>query len=286
MTKTSSEIYGPVLDIIRKLKDASPEEKDILEQELVKVAEKAHNDFQIFDNEFNSIQDANIELEEKIRNLNELIDKKMEETSFLDMEDSLITCSIIYKGFWNKLDKYSQKYLAMANYLYKLLAYNGESKDISPSVLEYGRAVENELIKKIYSSYIGNLSEHASEIVDDRKLYKSIKNAVNNHKDRASFYIPARDMVRYLSYVSNSKNDSPYILALKVHLENQHIDVDSISDNSFTSIADELFDKYRNAAAHSGTTLSSSDAEACREKTKKVLKKYMSAVGDSTTKGI
>lgn len=82
-------------------------------------------------------------------------------------------------------------------------------------------------------------------------------------------YIPARDMIRYLSYLSTGSAKDPYVLKLKAYLEKQHIDVNTVSDSSFTSSADELFDKYRNAAAHSGGPMTSDDASTCREKTKK-----------------
>lgn len=281
MTKTNREIYGPVLEIIRKLKEASQEETDAIIDELEKVSKKAFDEFENLDKEFVRIHDANIELEEKIKSLNELLDKRMAEVSFLDLEDSMIACSSIYKSFWTKLDEYSQKYLAMANYLFKLFSCamnNSCNNDVSPSILEFGRAVENELIKKIYYGYILGLCENSKEVDGDEKQYKSIKNAVKSYKKKAEFYIPARDMIRYLSYLSTGSAKDSYVLELKAYLEKQHIDVNTVSDSSFTSSADELFDKYRNVAAHSGGTMTSDDASTCREKTKKVLKKYMSAV--------
>ena len=77
-----------------------------------------------------------------------------------------------------------------------------------------------------------------------------------------------------LDELSNDYNE-----ALKTYLIEQRINDSVISDDNFTKIADEVFDKYRNPAAHAGNTMVHEDARACREKSKKVLKRFMSAVG-------
>ena len=276
MQKTTSEIYGPIYSIIKQMQNASPDEKERLEAELYLKSEEAFKEFESFDSEFARIRNANLELEEKICNLNELLDQKMSEMSELDMGNSLANCEIIYKGFWEKLDSYSQKYLVMANYLFNL--FSNKDKDFSPSVLEFGRAVENELVRKIYFGYVASLSGHTEGMIDHGSLYGALKNAIRSYTNNGEYYIPAREMVKYLSYLSEQDLVNAYNDALKKYLNEHHINIESISETSFTNNADEIFDKYRNTAAHPGEIIPSSDAKACREKSKKVLKRFMTAV--------
>lgn len=65
---------------------------------------------------------------------------------------------------------------------------------------------------------------------------------------------------------------------MKNYLSSNGVDKLPISETTFTSMADELFDQYRNSAAHPGKTMDEPEAKSCREKSKKVLKKFMSAV--------
>lgn len=276
MMKTSSEIYGPVISLIRKMQTASPEDRNVLEKELFKISEEAFQEFQTFDDEFLRIRNTNMKLEEKIHSLNELLDKKMEETSPLDMAANMATCEIIYKEFWAKLDIYSQKYLAMANYLFRL--FSNDDKDFSPSVLEFGRAVENELVRKIYYGYVSSLSGHTSGMIDTGSLYGELKSAIRSYTNNGEYYIPARAMVKYLSYLSDEDLQNAYNDALKQYLIENGVNHIPISESTFTCTADELFDKFRNTAAHPGNTMKLDDAEKCKEKSKKILKRFMSAV--------
>ncbi len=239
------------------MQTASPEDRNVLEKELFKISEEAFQEFQTFDDEFLRIRNTNMKLEEKIHSLNELLDKKMEETSPLDMAANMATCEIIYKEFWAKLDIYSQKYLAMANYLFKLCS--NDDKDFSPPVLEFGRAAENELDRKI-------------------SLYGELKSAISSYTNNGEYYIPARAMVKYLSYLSDEDLQNAYNDALKQYLIENGVNHIPISESTFTCTADELFDKFRNTAAHPGNTMKLDDAEKCKEKSKKILKRFMSAV--------
>ena len=143
MEKTATEIYGPIFNLINQLVNATGDEKIQIEKALQEANTKTLHEFQSFDEEFDKIKNSNLELEDRLQSLNELLDKKMNETSHLDIDESKYACEKIYKPFWNSLDSLSQDYLAMAYYLFRL--FSGENNDFSPSVLEYCRAIENEL---------------------------------------------------------------------------------------------------------------------------------------------
>lgn len=277
MEKKATSIYGPVYEMIRKMQTASESDLPNLMNQLFSLNEEVYAEFQSFDAEFERIRNANMELEEKLKSLDELLDKRMEATSPSDLALSRISCENIYKGYWEKLDEFSQKYLTMANYLYKLLAK--DDTDFSPSVLEFGRAVENELVLKIYKGYVASLSGNTEGMIDHGSLYGELKSAVRSYtNNNGEYYIPARAMVKYLGYLSDEELQNAYNDALKNYLCDTGVDKNPISEEMFTSTADELFDKYRNTAAHPGTTMDEVEGRICREKSKKVLKKFMSAV--------
>lgn len=276
MEKASS-IYGPVYQMILKMQNASPDELPEMMQKLYSLNESTYTAFKSFDEEFERIRNSQAELEEKLKELDALLDKRMSETSAGDLAISRISCENIYKGYWNKLDDFSQKYLTMANYLYRL--FESDDTDFSPSVLEFGRAVENELVSKIYSGYVASLSGNTSQMVDSGSLYGELKSAVRSYTtNNGEYYIPARKMVKYLEYLSDEDLQNAYNEALKNYLSSNGVDKIPISENTFTTMADELFYRYRNSAAHPGKTMDEPAAKTCREKSKKVLKKFMSAV--------
>ena len=276
MIKTASESFGLVLELVSQTKDASPEETARLIEEIYRRSEIVKKELESFDRNVARIRDENAELEIRIRKLNQVLDQKKEELSQLDMIDSVSACEMIYHDFWEKLDMYSRDYLAMANYLLKL--FSEKELDYSLSVLEFGRAIENELVSKIYLGYVANLSENEIEIQDPANRYATLKKAVQNYTNNGECFIPARDMVKFLSYLSNEDAGNSYNDSLKQFLNENGIDVTLVSEKQFTDVADEVFKKYRNAAAHSGKTMSSDDAKACKEKSKKALKRFMNAI--------
>lgn len=276
MEHSATLIYGPVYELILKMQKAPPEELSALQQELYELNEKTRYKFMIFDEEFEKIRNDNIEIKEKLQKLNILLDERFANTSKDDLTICKISCENIYGGYWDKLDELSQKYLIMANYLYRL--FSNSDKDFSPSVLEYGRAVENELTYKIYKGYVERLSVNTSRMTDNGSRYGELRSAVRSYtNNNGEFYIPARAMVKYLKYLSDDYINE-YNEALKGYLASEGINEHPISENSFTSEADIIFDKYRNSAAHPGRTISEHEALKCKEKSKKVLKQFMSAL--------
>lgn len=205
-----------------------------------------------------------------------MLDQQTEKTSQLDIAKSLADCEIIYDSFWTKLDVLSQKYLVMANYLCNL--FENDRYDFSPSVVEFGRAVESELLCKIFSGFVHSLIGHAAGMVDSGNRYHKLKIAIHSLDNSGSFYLPARAMVKYLTYLSNPSGFNDYNDSLKNFLMGQGINSVPISEATFTDTADEIFDKYRNAAAHPGCTMAFAEAEACSEKTYNVLECFMNAV--------
>ena len=266
---------GPLLKEIIEIGNASPEKLVASQGKLLKLAEEAFDKWNQFEERFKRIRDSELSAEEKVREFYELIDVRVK-NSHLDIAQSMVTCERIYKGYWDKLDAFSQHCLAVADFLFKLFSEDDEY--FSPSVVEYGRAIENELIEKIYSGYVLSLCGNIQGMIDRGSLYRELKSAVHKTERHEDYYISARIMVKYLTYLSDETVNNPYNEALKRYLLANSIDEKIISSDDFTLLADDIMDRFRNSAAHPGKMIDYDEAKECREKTKKVLKRFMSAV--------
>ena len=274
----NADNIGPLLKEIIEIGNASPEELIASQERLIKLAEEAYDKWNRFEERFISIRDSKMSAEDKVRGFYELIDIRVKD-SYLDIAQSMVTCEIIYKGYWEKLDPFSQHCLAVANFLFKL--FSEEDEYFSPSVVEYGRALENELIEKIYSGYVISLCGNIQGMIDHGSLYGDLKSAVHKTERQEDYYISARIMVKYLTYLSDETVNNPYNEALRQYLLTHSIDESIISSEDFTLLADDIMDRFRNSAAHPGKMIDYSEAKECREKTKKALKRFMSAVKEN-----
>lgn len=279
MDKSALQIVGPVFDLIEKMASnerASVGELKKLLAKLVKKRDEAIDELKAFDKEFERIRNLNTEQKEKIEKLNKILDDRMDNVSAREFSCVQMDCEDIYRGYWFKLDVYSRRYLTMAHYLFRIIEIDNE--DFSPAVLQFGRAIENELVLKIYTGYIDDLSKNNRNLQDSGKLYSQVKNAVASYNTTGKYYISARTMVKYLTYLADSGFKNDYNDALKNYLNSNNIDKEPISQEDFTNTADYLFGNYRNAAAHPGQIIMQTGAEDCRDKTKDVLGKFMGAV--------
>lgn len=268
-----TEEYAPMSAIITKLSSASSmEEVQGLVAELQSLSVAFEQKLSAFDEEFNRIKAEDEELHTKIEQLNALLDEKMRSVSKLDFANSIAVCKTKIK-FWDCLDTYSQKYLAMANYLLDVLSMHSNA-DYSPAVLEYGRTLENELVVKIYDDFIANRLSCEDDLPEDN-LYKDLRAAAINFTKYGNFQIPAQAMINYLSYMSDDI-DSDYRDAMIDYCDGRKIEYGKLSSNKFVSRAAQII-KKRNDAAHWGHTLPSHVARACQDDSHDALKIFINA---------
>lgn len=275
---------GPVMSIINKMNALSnemeiPEELLKLMNDLNVAGATAYSELKEFDDEFEQIRNSSLEFEEKIKSLNDLLDQRetmVLKEGILDFGISAAECEALFgKDVWDKLEEQTQRYIIMANYLLKIMQKN--EADLSPSVLEYGRSVENELIEKIYRDFVKELDGKTYGMFDRDNSYALLIQAVR-HLNGDEFYIPSLEMVNYLKYLKRKGDKNDYNEAFKDYLGRKNINIEMISDDNLTGVAYELFDKYRNDAAHAGGELEEKDALKCKEKTKKVIKRVIKAI--------
>ena len=276
LTQTSEQIYGEMYSFIRNFCESPTKDiSDMSEfiKELAKKNEETYKKFKTFDKQFDSIRNSEKDTDSKLKELDDLINANGKAINNMDLAMEMVGCEEIYSNIWNKLDDSTKTYLATAHYLYKIA--NQNLINSSPSVLEFGKAFENELIKKIFQGVINDASHY--EYLDYDERYKDLSIAVSNYLKNGYYYIPDRSMVKYLKYLGSDNISSEYKELMLQFIARNNIDAATLSDDNFTSRSDDYFAQYRNKAAHAGNDLTNDDLSKCKEKSKKLLKQFVKA---------
>jgi len=114
--------------------------------------------------EFRDIQKIQRKPIEKINRLIPILDKKLDRlTSNQKQLDFYIAEIKQWFDFYDILEIKSQKYLPEAEYIFDHIS-KLENPDYSPFILQYCRALENELLKKIFRAYVQSLIDNNIEI--------------------------------------------------------------------------------------------------------------------------
>tara|TARA_Y100000385_G_scaffold290200_1_gene362388 strand:+ start:372 stop:2573 length:2202 start_codon:yes stop_codon:yes gene_type:complete len=114
--------------------------------------------------DFNTIKELPREIDEKINRLNESLDSKLDKLiSDHKQLDFYIKEIKRWFDFYDLLETKSKKYLPEAEYIFDHIS-KLENPDYSPFILQYCRALENELLKKIFRAYVQSLIDENVEI--------------------------------------------------------------------------------------------------------------------------
>jgi len=118
-------------------------------------------------NDFKQIKTLPRDIDEKITRLNENLDSKLENLLKGEKQlDSYITEIKRWFDFYDNLELKSQKYLPEAEYIFDHIS-KLDNPDYSPFILQYCRALENELLKKIFRAYVQYLIDEKINIETD-----------------------------------------------------------------------------------------------------------------------
>lgn len=215
--------------------------------------------------DFKEIQNLPREIEDKISRLNQTLE---EQISNLYIEQKEIESYI--KGIKNWFDYYelleskSQKYLPEAEYIYDQIS-KLDNPDFSPFILQYCRALENELLSKIFRAYVQSLidrkiafeTEFAWDLAkkdginpnneNTYKLSKHIQKYLNKNFEEWFFELGSMEVnLRYLTGKTIEK--SPLLQDLKEfvldHFEEELLNVKYLDDIKI------IIKDYRNQSAH------------------------------------
>ncbi len=215
--------------------------------------------------DFGSIKELPREIDERINRLNQSLDSKLDELiSDQKQLDFYITEIKRWFDFYDLLESKSKKYLPEAEYIFDHIS-KLENPDYSPFILQYCRALENELLKKIFRAYVQSLIDREIEITKDFewdfgrkesgkpnnentfKLAKHLKKCLKKSEEEWFFELGSMEVnLRYLTGKTAEK--SPLLIDLKSFVldrfEQEILNIEYL-DEIKTIIRD-----YRNQSAH------------------------------------
>lgn len=215
--------------------------------------------------DFSTIKELPREIDEKIIRLNQSIDTKLNELiSDQKQLDFYITEIKRWFDFYDLLESKSKKYLPEAEYIFDHIS-KLENPDFSPFILQYCRALENELLKKIFRAYVQSLIDREIDLTKEfewdfgRKdsgkpnsentfrLAKHIQRCLKKSEEEWFFELGSMEVnLRYLTGKTAEK--SPLLIDLKSFVldrfEQEILNIKYL-DEIKTIIRD-----YRNQSAH------------------------------------
>jgi len=107
--------------------------------------------------DFKEIQNLPREIEDKISRLNQKLEEQISNLHFEQKQiDTYIKEIKNWFDYYDLLESKSQKYLPEAEYIFDQIS-KLDNPDYSPFILQYCRALENELLIKIFRAYVQSL---------------------------------------------------------------------------------------------------------------------------------
>jgi len=215
--------------------------------------------------DFNSIKELPREVDERINRLNQSLDTKLNELiSDQKQLDFYITEIKRWFDFYDLLESKSKKYLPEAEYIFDHIS-KLENPDYSPFILQYCRALENELLKKIFRAYVQSLIDRNIEIAKEFawdlgkkesgklnsentfKLAKHLQRCLKKSEEGWFFELGSMEVnLRYLTGKTAEK--SPLLIDLKNFVLNR-FEKEILNIEYLDEIKTIIID-YRNQSAH------------------------------------
>lgn len=216
-------------------------------------------------NDFQEIKQMPREVEEKINRLNKSLDEKLSSMLFEQKQlDSYIEEIKKWFDYYELLESKSQKYLPEAEYILDHIS-KLDNPDYSPFILQYCRALENELLNKIFRAYLQSIVDRKLNFEHEFAwdLVKNINGKPNDEntfrlsshikkclqKDKEEWFFELGSMEVYLRYLTGRTIDkSPLLQDLKRFvLEQFNKELLSIQ---FLDEIKTIIKDFRNQSAH------------------------------------
>ena len=216
-------------------------------------------------NDFKHIKDLPRDIEEKIIRLNENLDRKLDNL-LKDQKEIDFYISEIKRwfDFYDVLEIKSQKYLPEAEYIFDHIS-KLDNPDYSPFILQYCRALENELLKKIFRAYVQSLVDRniniekefawdfghkeSGKLNNDNtfRLVKHLKRCISKSKEEWFFELGSMEVnLRYLT--GKTVDKSPLLQDLKSFVLNrfkqEFLNIEYLDEIKI------IIRDYRNQSAH------------------------------------
>lgn len=238
--------------------------------------------------DFIKIKELNAETDEKILKLTLEIEENLKivkENNYSSIAKYEKLLERLFSFEWDKFEVLSKSYLPTAEFLFDELA-KFENPDLSPFILQYCRALENEILQKIFRNYIQNLKDRSIIIEKDFKwdftLNESGKPNNSNtfhfakhinkclKADREKWFFELGSMYTYLKYLTGKTiSKSPLLQDLRSFLFNYF--EENILETEFLLRIEAVTIEFRNKAAHPNR-INIEDAERGKKELRSILK--------------
>jgi len=240
-----------IIDDVFEVKSNTNSLNDI--RELTNVVFQLRNSvesyFSEFSVQFNELKKSSVERDEKIKSIYKILDKNSKSNNLQDYY-SIVERSI--KNY-DLLKDNSKMFLASAYFL-KDKFDNNNISDYSPYILQFSRAIENELLHKYFMSFYDSLDrilESDSDFLETELINNKTKIFAKLLKKKTDKFTMG-SMVFILGYIIDSNGKT--ILSSNL-LQEFRKHIVSISDEQFLTSEfiknlNLLTDNYRNKAAH------------------------------------
>ncbi len=146
--KTIENKASEIIEFSQNRFDQVESKLNILEAKLDEVIQAIRD----LTGKFKDIKSLPREDEEKLHKIYRLIDSKLELITSKKNLDEYEEDVKYWFEYWDFLDEASKSFLPSAEYLFDELSNLG-TEDYSPFIIQYCRALENELLKKLFENY-------------------------------------------------------------------------------------------------------------------------------------
>jgi len=259
MSAGISEIKSLVLRLFLEMKMDHEAIKETT-AEILSVVKNLHK-------AFGSVKSMPIDVEEKLILFNQELDQKISNLQAENQDQLDRYAGIVQRWLsfdWDRLDALSKLFLPSAEYLFTQLARFPDT-DWSPFIIQYCRALENEMLKKIFRAYLQSLIDREIDIEKDfswdfgkkqsgkpnnentLKLAKYIRGCLSRKRNTWFFELGTMETnMRYLT--GKTVKSSPLLQDLRDfifnYFEKNVIEVDFLNELK------RITTQYRNRAAH------------------------------------
>lgn len=250
-----------LLEIIDKLSDLK-KGQEIIKSDTTKILAKTNKMISKIKDIKSLTKKTNESVENSISKITELIEKNYD---FNSIEEYIPIVKKWFK-FWDRIEENTKTYMPGSEWLFENLK-NAKANDFSPFVLYYCRALENELLNKIFISFHDHINKTNKKDFDnlfnwdrvnlsEKKLkeYELFFNFLKNNIQKNRKKYTLGEMRLILNLLPNSKNKkgssrfnrSPLLKKLSEYISDK---IGGFEAETIKQL-ENLINNYRNKSAH------------------------------------
>lgn len=241
--------------------------------------------------EFENIKNEPFEIDEKFILFNRELDAKIKELQDKNKEEFDKYIDLVKKWLnydWERLEDFSKQYLPSAEFIFSKLS-NLTNTDLSPFIIQYCRALETELLNKVFKAYVDELKATNTNIEvkfawdfdkkkngdfnndNTLKFVKNVRKCINIDRSQWFFELGTMEFnLRHLTGKTSKK--SPILIDFKKFLLTYF--EENILELEFLDELNRITKEYRNRAAHPNI-ITLEEAKQGRKEIQELIKQFL-----------